>query len=261
MVFQPIVQVRTAEAVVERFRALILDGVLRPGDRLPAERQLAVDLDVSRPILRDALSLLEQDGLIATRHGEGTFVADLIGDVFSPPIAILLRTSRRGMADYMEFRRLIEADMAAMAATRATATDRAMLKAIGDEMRKAQEDGDAEREAQLDVELHTLIVEAAHNLVFLHVLRACYSLLADDVFDNRKRLYEQPGERRTLLDQHLALIDAIIACDSDAARSAAQVHIDHVSIASEDLSAADAREQTAQLRRSIRVANQELSSR
>jgi GntR family transcriptional repressor for pyruvate dehydrogenase complex len=108
MVFQPIIQKRTAESVVERFRLLILDGVLRPGDRLPAERQLALDLDVSRPILRDALAQLEADGLIVARHGEGTFIADLIGDVFSAPSPELLRASPQGMADYLEFRRLLE---------------------------------------------------------------------------------------------------------------------------------------------------------
>ena len=255
MVFQPIVHVRTAEAVVERFRGLILDGVLRPGDRLPAERQLALDLDVSRPILRDALAQLEADGLIVARHGEGTFIADLIGDVFSEPVARLMRSSTRGMADYLEFRRLLEADMAAMAAERATQSDRDMLLAVGDAMREAHAKSNADLEARLDVELHTLIVEAAHNLVFLHVLRACYTLLADDVFSNRKRLYAQPGERKVLLDQHLALIDAITCGDADAARAAAQAHIDHVSVASEHLSAAEAREETSKLRRTIRLAN------
>jgi GntR family transcriptional repressor for pyruvate dehydrogenase complex len=255
MVFQPIVHKRTAEAVVERFRSLILDGVLRPGDRLPAERQLAQDLDVSRPILRDALSQLEAEGLIVARHGEGTFIADLIGDVFSAPIAKLLRASPLGMADYLEFRRLVEADMAAMAADRATQSDRDMLQALGKAMCDAHANGDAKREAKLDVELHTLIVESAHNLVFLHVLRACYTLLADDVFDNRQRLYEQPGERKTLLDQHLALIEAVISGEAQSARRAAQAHIDHVSQASQHLSAADAREETSKLRRTIRLAN------
>jgi GntR family transcriptional repressor for pyruvate dehydrogenase complex len=129
------------------------------------------------------------------------------------------------------------------------------LQALGEAMRAAHAEGDARREAALDVELHTLIVEAAHNLVFLHVLRACYRLLAGDVFDNRKRLYEQPGARRTLLDQHLALIEAITGGDPDAARRAAQAHIDHVSAASRHLNAADAREETSRLRRTIRLAN------
>lgn len=255
MVFQPISHQRTAQAVVERFELLILDGVLRPGDRLPAERQLALDLDVSRPILRDALAQLERAGLVVARQGEGTFIAALIGQVFSEPVATLMRSSDRGLNDYMEFRRLIEADMAALAAQRATPADREMLVSVGQKMRSAHERSDRAMEAELDIELHTLIVESAHNLVFLHVLRACYELLANDVFSNRRRLYDQPGERARLLEQHMALIDAIVDGDAGAARQAAQTHIDHVNAASRHLNAADARENTSNLRRDIRLSN------
>lgn len=255
MVFQPIVHQRTAEAVVERFKHLILDGVLRPGDRLPAERTLAQELDVSRPVLRDALADLEAEGLVVARPGEGTFIADLIGPVFSDPVARLMRSSKRGMADFLEFRRLVEADMAALAAARATDADRDMLRSVARAMETAHAKGDAERETDLDVELHTLVVEAAHNVMFLHILRASYTLLADDVFTNRRRLYAQPGERRTLLDQHLALVEAICSGDSAAARRAAEAHIDHVSAASRDLDAAGRRETTSRLRRTIRLAN------
>lgn len=255
MVFKPIVHVRTAQAVVDRFRGLILDGVLRPGDRLPAERQLAVDLDISRPILRDALAQLESDGLVVVRHGEGTFIADLIGHVFSDPVARIMRASPRGMTDYLEFRRLLEADMAAMAAMRATQADRDMIARVGRAMQGAHDDADPALEAKLDVELHTLIVEAAHNMVFLHVMRACYALLADDVFSNRERLYALPGERDRLLEQHQRLIQSILAGDADAARKAAEDHIDHISAASRHLTASDAREETSALRREIRLAN------
>lgn len=255
MVFKPIVHVRTAEAVVDRFRGLILDGVLRPGDRLPAERQLALDLDVSRPILRDALAQLESDGLVVVRHGEGTFIADLIGHVFSDPVAKIMRASPRGMTDYLEFRRLLESDMAAMAAVRATRADRDMIARVAQSMHAAHENADPAVEAKLDVELHTLIVEAAHNMVFLHVMRACYALLADDVFSNRERLYTLPGERDLLLEQHQTLAAAIIAGDANAARKAAEDHIDHVSAASRHLTASDEREETSALRREIRLAN------
>ena len=252
MVFKPIVHKRTADAVIYRFRALILDGVLRPGERLPAERQLAADLDVSRPILRDALMRLEADGLIVARQGEGTYVADQMGHVFSDPVARIVRSSARGAADYMEFRRMIEGDMAALAATRATRADLAMLADVGAAMQAAHDAGDAAAEARLDVELHTLIVEAAHNIVYLHVLRSCYRLLSDDVFSNRQRLYTLPGERRRLLDQHRAIIDALAARNAEAARRAAHAHLDHIQSTTEQLCASDAREETANLRRELR---------
>ena len=78
---------RTADEVVHQLELLILDGVLRDGDRLPGERDLAQSLDVSRPILREALKELEARGLLVSHHGGGTFVADIIGQVFSKPIS------------------------------------------------------------------------------------------------------------------------------------------------------------------------------
>jgi DNA-binding FadR family transcriptional regulator len=122
-------------------------------------------------------------------------------------------------------------------------------------MQHAHENGDAEREAQLDVELHTLVVEAAHNLVFLHVLRACYRLLADDVFDNRKRLYGQPGERKTLLDQHLALIKAITPA-TPRPRDAPRRRISTMSALPANISPRQTRaKKHRKLRRTIRLAN------
>ncbi|MBV6657552.1 MAG: FadR family transcriptional regulator [Devosiaceae bacterium] len=258
--FKPIVQKKTADTVVERFQSLILDGVLRPGARLPAERQLATDLEVSRPILRDALVRLEADGLIDVRHGEGTYVADVIGSVFSAPVARMMRASKRGMADYMEFRRVVEADMAAMAASRATQTDLDALEALGVAMQAAHDAEDEARERALDIELHTTIVEAAHNLVFLHALRACYRLLEDDVFANRQRIYAQPGERRALLGQHLDLIEAIRSGKPDAARAAAERHIDYIQSASNRLSVDAAREETAALRQALRRSDRQQPS-
>ena len=108
MVFQKIQHNRTADAVVDQVEELILQGVLRPGDRLPSERDLAKKVDVSRPILRDALKTLEERGLLATRHGGGTFVADVIGTVFSDAVVELVRRHPPAIADYLEYRREIE---------------------------------------------------------------------------------------------------------------------------------------------------------
>ena len=78
-IFSRIEHSRTADEVVQQIESLILEGVLRVGDRLPGERELARQFDVSRPILRDALKVLEARGLLVTRHGGGTYVADVIG--------------------------------------------------------------------------------------------------------------------------------------------------------------------------------------
>lgn len=76
---------RTADEVVQQIELLILEGVLRDGDRLPGERELSRRFDVSRPILREALKELEARGLVESRHGGGTFVADVVGQIFPNP--------------------------------------------------------------------------------------------------------------------------------------------------------------------------------
>lgn len=219
---------RTADEVVQQVESLILDGVLRVGDRLPGERDLSRQLDVSRPILREALKTLEQRGLLSSRHGGGTFVADVIGEIFSQPVMDLIARHRRATYDYLEYRREIESVTAGFAAERATQADRDVLTGIVSSMRDAHADEDAEREAALDVEFHSAIGEAAHNIILLHTLRSCYRLLANGVFFNRALIYQYSGSRDRLLEQHIAICEAIVAGNGDRARQAAEDHMTYV---------------------------------
>lgn len=227
-VFSRIEHARTADGVIRQIETLILEGVLRDGDRLPGERDLARQLDVSRPILREALKMLEERGLILTRHGGGTYVADIIGQVFTTPVRELIATHRKATADYLEYRREMEAVAAEFAARRATPEDLVLLQAIMKRMDAAHASEDFEAEAACDVEFHNAVGECAHNIVLLHTLRACYRLLSDGVFLNRARIYELPDARNTLLAQHRAIHDAIVAGNPEAARVAAVAHIDFV---------------------------------
>lgn len=219
---------RTANEVVQQIEGLILDGVLRDGDRLPGERDLAQRFDVSRPILREALKELEARGLLVSSHGGGTFVADIIGQVFSKPLADLIARHERATLDYLEYRRELEGLTAELAARRATETDKALLTRIMAGMRRAHDEADDETELSSDVELHNAIGEAAHNIVLMHTMRACYRLLSDGIFYNRRMLRSLPGIRDRMLSQHVAIYDAIIAGDAEAARTAAHAHIDFI---------------------------------
>ncbi|WP_425487188.1 FadR/GntR family transcriptional regulator [Nitratireductor arenosus] len=227
-VYARIQHARTADEVVGRIEDLILEGVLRPGDRLPGERDLSSRLDVSRPILRDALKQLETRGLVVSRHGDGTRIADLIGEVFTPPVMELVATHGKAIADYLEYRREIEGVAAGFAAARATDDDRALVSDILARMRQAHRHADFEREAALDVEFHNTVGECAHNIILLHTLRSCYRLLADGVFFNRGLIYALPDARDTLLQQHVAIGEAVLAGDPHKAARAARDHIDFV---------------------------------
>ena len=227
-IFSRIEHSRTADEVVQQIESLILEGILRVGDRLPGERELAKQFEVSRPILRDALKLLEARGLLATRHGGGTYVADVIGQVFTAPVLELISSHPKAAHDYLEYRRDIEGIAADYAARRATADDLSLLGAIVDRMKAAHRAGDMDEEVAIDVEFHNAVGECAHNIILLHTLRSCYRLLSDGVFQNRLLLFAQPGAREALLAQHLAIHDAVRRGDPVAAREAAMDHITYV---------------------------------
>lgn len=227
-IFSRIEHSRTADEVVQQIESLILEGVLRTGDRLPGERELARQFDVSRPILRDALKALEGRGLLTTRPGGGTHVADVIGQLFTKPVTDLISMHRKAVTDYLEYRREIEGVAAEYAARRATADDLALLDRIMARMDEAGRTGDFDDEAKIDVEFHHAICECAHNIILLHTLRSCYRLLSEGVFQNRLLVFSVPGAREALLAQHRAIHVAVKAGDPAAARQAAMDHITYV---------------------------------
>lgn len=227
-IFSRIEHSRTADEVVQQIESLILEGVLRTGDRLPGERELARRFEVSRPILRDALKALEGRGLLTTRPGGGTHVADVIGQLFTKPVTDLISMHRKAATDYLEYRREIEAVAAEYAARRATSDDLALLDRIMARMDEAHRTGNFDDEAEIDVEFHHAICECAHNIILLHTLRSCYRLLSEGVFQNRLLVFNVPGAREALLSQHRAIYAAIKTGDPAAARQAAMDHITHV---------------------------------
>lgn len=246
--FSPIKHTRAVDEIIQQLEELILDGVLRGGDKLPGERDLASQLDVSRPILREALKELEQRGLLVSRHGGGTFIANLVGEMFSEPLSNLITRHARAAKDYLEYRRHIEGLSAELAASRATESDLARLADITERMKSAHAAGDTEAELASDVEFHNAIGDAAHNIVLLHSLRSCFHLLREDVFFNRRLIFSIETEQLALLEQHLAIFDAIQLRDPAAARRAAENHIDFVAKATDTARAQHEREKLAALR-------------
>ena len=146
-IFDRIDHGRTADEVVFQIEVLVLEGVLRVGDRLPGERELARQFDVSRPILREALKELETRGLLVAQHGGGTYVADVIGQVFTRPVMELIARHGKATQDYLEYRREVEGTAAEFAALRATEDDKALLTRIIEAMKAAHVKDDFAEEA------------------------------------------------------------------------------------------------------------------
>ena len=111
---------RAADVIMDQIERLILEGKVRPGQKLPSERSLAEEFDVSRPTVREAIQKLEARGLIQRRHGGGTFVAEHVGSTFIDPMMAMIQRSPDGTFDILELRFALESVAAWLAADRAT---------------------------------------------------------------------------------------------------------------------------------------------
>jgi GntR family transcriptional repressor for pyruvate dehydrogenase complex len=248
MPFRKVDSGKLSHSVVRQIEGLILQGILRPGERLPSERDLAERLGVSRPSLREAVAELEAAGLLTARPGSGIYVAEVLGSAFSPALIRLFGAHDEAVIDYLDFRRDIEGLAAERAARLGSDTDIAVIGAIMAKMEAAHRKRNPEAEAALDADFHMAIVEASHNVIMLHMLRAMFDLLREGVFYNRQIVFRQKDTRDLLLDQHRAINRAIQARDPQAARRAVEAHLSFVRTALTEDRRARRNEEVARLR-------------
>ena len=248
MPFEPVHPEKLSTSVVRQIELLILRGILRPGERLPAERELSERLGVSRPSLRDAVAELQARGLLTARAGSGIYVAEVLGSAFSPALTRLFATHDEAVFDYLSFRRDMEGLAAERAARLASDSDLKVIQTVFEKMEAAHAKRNPDEEGALDAQFHTAIIEASHNVVMLHMMRSMYDLLRQGVFYNRQVMFRQRTTRSALLDQHRAINDGLQARDPEAARAAVEAHLDYVAQALTDQRRADRHEAIARKR-------------
>ena len=242
MPFEPILQEKLSMGVVRQIEVLILRGVLRPGERLPSERELSERMGVSRPSLREALSDLQERGLLASKAGAGVFVADVLGSAFSPALITLFSSHDEAVFDYISFRRDMEGLAAERAARLGSDMDLKVIDMIFKKMDAAHTKRNPADEAHLDADFHLAIIEASHNIIMLHMMRSMYELLREGVFYNRTVMFKQRTTRDTLLGQHRAINAALQARDPEMARAAVEGHLSFVETSLSDKQKADRNE-------------------
>ena len=242
MPFEPIQQEKLSMGVVRQIEGLILRGILRPRERLPSERELSERMGVSRPSLREALSDLQERGLLASKAGAGVFVADVLGSAFSPALITLFSSHDEAVFDYISFRRDMEGLAAERAARLGSDMDLKVIDTIFKKMESAHTKRNPADEAHLDADFHLAIIEASHNIIMLHMMRSMYELLREGVFYNRTVMFKQRTTRDTLLEQHRAINAALQARDPERARGAVEGHLSFVETSLSDKQKADRNE-------------------
>ncbi|MDD7971184.1 FCD domain-containing protein [Roseinatronobacter alkalisoli] len=248
MPFQRIQPEKLSKSVERQIELLLLRGILRPGERLPSERELAEKLGVSRPSLRDALGELQQRGLLTTRAGAGVYVEELLDSAFSDTLVQLFATHDEALFDYISFRRDLEGMSAERAARYGSDTDLQVIDTVFKKMEAAHQKRNPAEEAHLDAEFHLSIVEASHNIIMLHMMRAMFNLLHEGVFYNRQVIFRQRATRDDLLNQHKAINDALQARDPAGAKKAAEDHLNFVEQIMSDMKRSQKNEEIARLR-------------
>ena len=208
-----------AVQAADGIRAMIIDGRLRPGDALPAERQLAVELRISRPTVRQAISSLAAVNILEVRPGGGTFVTDLTPRSLAAPLRFLLQVDPRSHQYLLETRCLVEPGLARLAARRATQESLSSLA-----VHRAAEDDARDRPSEFVdhyLSFHRALTEAAANPISgslaASVLDLCLPLL--------RELFAGKARRHAVLADHAALEDACRRGDDEAAETVLHEHL------------------------------------
>jgi GntR family transcriptional regulator, transcriptional repressor for pyruvate dehydrogenase complex len=213
---------RVFEGVAQQIQQLIVDGALKPGDRLPPERELAERFAVSRGSVRDAIRTLELVGLVVARHGDGTVIADVSPEAVVMPLASVLLRKRELISELLDVRKMIEPALAARAAERASPEEIARLEEILKRQRQKMERGEPTIED--DSEFHYVIALAARNSVVRRVIDVLMQLLQE----TRARSLQSRGRPQRSLAGHRKILDAIKRRDPAAAERAVRRHVEEI---------------------------------
>lgn len=219
---EPLKKAGLTEILVARILGLVTAGNLRAGDPLPSERNLAESFQVSRPTVREAVRALAVLGVLEIRHGGGIVVSQLSAADLLKPLTFFLTLQNTEVDKLYEARQLIEGDIAARAASRATAQDVAELEALIDAQQAATENPAQYRE--VDTAFHRRLAELAEN-EFLARTAQSLNILG---LEFRKIASETPNVISRSIKDHKAIVKALRDKDAEAARAAMTAHMQNV---------------------------------
>jgi GntR family transcriptional regulator, transcriptional repressor for pyruvate dehydrogenase complex len=226
--FRVLDQRRAFEQIIAQIEEAIVAGTLRPGDRLPAERELAETFGVSRASVREALRVLERFGVVTARVGNGPHSGSVIADNASAGLthALLLHAAVMSIPtkDIMDVRAVLEMYGARLASKEPDEAQMAALDAILEQMRGADTTEEFHR---LDTEFHVTIAHASGNEVLPVIMESLRGAIQRHMLDGFDQHDDWRALSKSLLQQHQQILDAIKAGEGDRAATLLQEHIEH----------------------------------
>jgi GntR family transcriptional repressor for pyruvate dehydrogenase complex len=223
-VYRAIKTSRLFEQIVQQVEDSILRGQLKPGDQLPAERDLAQHFGVSRTAVREAVKTLSEKGLVEAYSGRGTFVTDGTSQAIRQSLDLMFRINKQGgLAHLIELRQLVEPEIAALAASRIDESLLSTMREAVATMDRSLQDRDAFVEADLD--FHLALAEAVGNPLILSLLDSIVGLLREQ----RILIFKVEGGPQRGQAHHRRILSMIEKRDPEKSREAMRAHLKQVS--------------------------------
>lgn len=201
---------------------LITTGALKPGEKLPTERELMETLGISRPTLREGIAALTAMGILEARQGAGTFVSDLDPARIVEPLVLIVNLNSAVLHELFDVRSMLESGAIQLAADNITDQELDELRGIVSQLSAAQDR--SKRFMQLDIEFHRVIHRASHNELVIALLESVAKLARDSRAVTGQR---QPVREQAHRD-HVRILAALEARDAAAAREAMLAHLGHM---------------------------------
>ncbi len=226
--YRPIKSGRLYEQIVDQIEHQILSGNLNPGDKLPSERELGEQFGVSRTAVREAMKALTQRGLVEIHPGRGTFVTDETSQAIRHSLGLMMKGDNlEGARNLVEVREILEPEIAAMAATRASEENILSMQEAVVSMDASLQDVDSFIEADLD--FHLALAEGTQNSLILVLI----DTLIDVLRELRKRTSLSSGGLQRAQKHHKLILEAVAQRDAEAARERMRAHLQQVRTDSE----------------------------
>lgn len=224
--FSAIRQSKVSDDIVDQIKDLIRNGHLKPGEKLPSERQLATTLEVGRSSLREAINSLSMMGLVEVRQRKGIYVGTVSTPLVTDPLRQLMADNPETFAHLYDIRIDIEVASAMAAAENRTEKQLEIIGACLKDMKNNQ--GENVYGTENDLRFHLTIAEATDNFIRVHIVKEIFDLAIDYIDSALKKLAAKQDNINTIYLQHAAIYEAIADKDRAAAGAAMKAHLEWI---------------------------------
>ncbi|MGG5460358.1 FadR/GntR family transcriptional regulator [Clostridium sp. B9] len=221
--FKPVKNTKVYEQVVDQIKEMVRVGQIKKGDKLPTERVMAEELQVSRTSIREAMRALEVVGLIESRQGAGNYIREEFDNVLLEPLSIVFMLQNGTNKDILELREVLELSTIFLSVMRISEND---LENLGELIERFKYSTSEEESSIIDSEFHSIIVKGANNVLITNLLEGVSELVDKFISEGRRAILSHNNGKEKLFEYHEKIYLAIKERDGYKAYKAMQEHFE-----------------------------------